>query len=233
MPFAELLARLDGISGLERIRYTSPHPIFFDEDADRASRPSSSASVRTCICRSRAARIRILEAMRRRYTRERYLEITRALRGAPARHRDHVGPDRGLSRRDGRRISGTPWPWWPTPGLVDSFSFKYSPRPGTQAESLGGEVSPEIAQQRLERLQAQQKEQTLAYHRNRVGEETLVLVDGPSRRGGDQLTGRDPHNRVVNFTCDAARSVASGDLVGVRLVDATPHSLLGELLPPP
>jgi tRNA-2-methylthio-N6-dimethylallyladenosine synthase len=117
-------------------------------------------------------------------------------------------------------------------GFVDSYSFKYSPRPGTRAAGFEDPVPPEEAQQRLEVLQALQRELTLAYHRRRVGETSEVLVEGPSRRadasGSDrQLQGRDPYHRVVNFR--AAAGVRAGDLAQVDLVEASPHSLIGEL----
>ena len=90
-------------------------------------------------------------------------------------------------------------------------------------------VPPERAQARLEALQELQRDRTLAYHRSRVGERTRVLVHGPSRRGGRQLAGRDPQHRVVNFELPEGRAVPAGSLQAVRLVEATPHALVGEL----
>ena len=94
------------------------------------------------------------------------------------------------------------------------------------------EVSPEVAQDRLERLQSQQKRQTLAYHETRVGQEALVFVDGASRRGGNQVSGRDPQHRVVNVDLAPGQRVEPGTRLAVRIVEATPHSLLGEALDP-
>jgi tRNA-2-methylthio-N6-dimethylallyladenosine synthase len=111
-------------------------------------------------------------------------------------------------------------------GFVDSYSFKYSPRPGTAAAALPDPVPAPVAQERLERLQALQRRLTLSAHRERVGGSTQVLVEGPSRRGA-QLAGRDPYHRVVNLA--TTRGVAAGDLLPVRIVAATPHSLIGEL----
>ncbi len=87
----------------------------------------------------------------------------------------------------------------------------------------------EVAQERLVALQALQRSLTLAYHRERVGECTEVLVEGPSRHGGHQLAGRDPYHRVVNLAAPADGAAPPGSLVAVRLVEATPHSLIGEL----
>jgi tRNA-2-methylthio-N6-dimethylallyladenosine synthase len=111
---------------------------------------------------------------------------------------------------------------------VDAYSFKYSPRPGTAAAELERGPSPEVASERLEILQELQSGLTLAAHQERVGEETEVLIEGESRRGGGQLQGRDPYHRVVNIAGDLGGSrIRCGDLVTVRIVEATPHSLIG------
>ena len=87
-------------------------------------------------------------------------------------------------------------------------------------------------QERLLALQAQQREQTLAFHRSRVGSWTPVLVEGVSRRG-DQHSGRCPFNRIVNFVVDdPEQTTKPGDMVSVRLVGASPHSQLGEIPSP-
>jgi tRNA-2-methylthio-N6-dimethylallyladenosine synthase len=111
--------------------------------------------------------------------------------------------------------------------FTDAFLFKYSPRPGTAAISMTDEVSEGVAQARLEELQDLQRSLTLNAHRARVGETTEVLVEGPSRRGGAQLAGRDPFHRIVNFSTEAEPSPAPGALIRVEIVDATPHSLIG------
>ena len=108
--------------------------------------------------------------------------------------------------------------------FVDSFSFKYSSRPGTRATELPDPVPPREAQERLVELQALQRRLTLSYHQSRVGQTTEILVEGPSRRGA-QLQGRDPQHRVVNIVGDTSEP---GDLVLVRIVAATPHSLVAE-----
>jgi tRNA A37 methylthiotransferase MiaB len=90
-----------------------------------------------------------------------------------------------------------------------------------------------VKQARLERLQALQRELTLAAHRRRVGEETEVLLEGPSRHGPHQRTGRDPYQRVVNLVGPDLDAHPPGSLVRVRIVEATPHSLLAEPLEVP
>jgi tRNA-2-methylthio-N6-dimethylallyladenosine synthase len=225
MPFAELLGRLDGTRGLERIRYTSPHPLFFDDALIRAHGELDHLCPHVHLPVQSGSN-RILEAMRRRYTRERYLEITTALREARQElvlTTDLIVGFPGETEEDFRQTLALV----EEVGFVDSFSFKYSPRPGTSAAELGDCVAPEIAQERLLRLQALQSERTLAYHRSRVGQETRVLIDGASRHGAGQVTGRDPHQRVVNLDPVSGGSLLPGDCIDVRIVGATPHSLRG------
>ena len=201
MPFAELLARLDGIPGLERIRYTSPHPLFFDEALIRAHGELERLCPHVHLPLQSGSN-RILEAMRRRYTRERYLEIAAALRAARTDlvlTTDLIVGFPGESESDFEATLSIV----EEAGFVDSFSFKYSPRPGTGAAEMAATVSGELAQERLMRLQALQTIRTLAYHQSRVGQQTRVLVDGASRHGGPQVSGRDPHQRVVNLDAEA------------------------------
>jgi tRNA-2-methylthio-N6-dimethylallyladenosine synthase len=228
MPFAELLARLDGIPGIERIRYTSPHPLFFDEALIRAHAELETLCPHVHLP-AQSGSDRVLEAMRRRYTRARYLEVVRALRAARpdvAITSDLIVGHPGETEADFEATLELVR----EAALVDSFSFKYSARPGTAAAALGDEVDPDVAQDRLERLQSQQKAQTLAYHESRVGQKALVLVDGASRHGGGQLSGRDPQHRVVNLDPASGARLRPGRLVEARIRAATPHSLLGEPL---
>ncbi|MCR9093656.1 MAG: tRNA (N6-isopentenyl adenosine(37)-C2)-methylthiotransferase MiaB [bacterium] len=230
MPFAELLARLDAIPGIERLRYTSPHPLFYDDALIRAHGELEHLCPHVHLPVQSGSNT-ILEAMRRRYTRERYFEIVDALRAARpdiAITSDLIVGFPGETEADFDDTLGLV----ERAGLVDSFSFKYSPRPGTTAADLAGEVPPDVAQDRLERLQSQQKAQTLAYHRTRVGQETLVFVDGESRKGHGQLSGRDPHHRVVNVDLPFEAGVGPGAALAVEIVEATPHSLLGRPLDP-
>jgi tRNA-2-methylthio-N6-dimethylallyladenosine synthase len=228
MPFAELLARLDAIPGIERIRYTSPHPLFYDEDLIEAHRTLDHLCPHVHLPVQSGSN-RILDAMRRRYSRERYLEIVAGLRTARPDLALTTDLIVGFPGETGADFEDT-LDLVREAGFIDSFSFKYSPRPGTTAAELGDTVPPEEAQLRLERLQELQKAQTLAYHGTRVGGDALVLVDGPSRRGGHQLSGRDLHHRVVNVDLAADHRVAPGDLVAVRITEATPHSLRAEAL---
>jgi tRNA-2-methylthio-N6-dimethylallyladenosine synthase len=225
LPFGRLLRRLARIPGLRRLRYTSPHPLFFD-----AALVEAHADLEV-LCPHvhlplQSGSDRVLERMRRRYDAAGYLGVVESLRAAR--------PDVVLTTD---LIVGFPGETEADfeatltlvreVGFVDSFSFKYSPRPGTQAPSLDGAVPPEVAQARLEALQELQRGLTLAAHRGRVGTRTEILVEGPSRRGG-QIQGRDPYHRVVNLV---GADASPGEILSVRIVEATPHSLLAQLEP--
>jgi tRNA-2-methylthio-N6-dimethylallyladenosine synthase len=225
--FAELLRRLDAVPGIARIRYTSPHPLFFDAELVHAHAQLEALCPHVHLPLQSGSDA-VLTRMRRRHTREDFRRIARDLRAARpdiAISTDLIVGFPGETDRDFqdtlelvREV-----------GFVDSYSFKYSPRPGTPAAGFPDAVAPEVAQARLEALQALQKELTLAAHRARVGERTEVLVTGPSRRGGRQLSGRDPYHRVVNLEARESAAVEPGSLQPVTIVEATPHSLIGAL----
>jgi tRNA-2-methylthio-N6-dimethylallyladenosine synthase len=226
--FAKLLRRLDAIPGLKRIRYTSPHPLFFDEDLIRCHGELESLCPHVHLPLQSGSNT-TLERMRRRYTRERFLEIIHTLRAAR--------PDVAITTDLIVAFPGeTEMEFHESLDLVrevafvDSYSFKYSPRPGTVASELPDRISPDEAQGRLEALQDLQRELTLAYHRSRVGEATEILVEGASRRS-DQVRGRDPYHRVVNVAVEGPAAPEPGTLLGVEIVEATPHSLIGHGLP--
>jgi tRNA-2-methylthio-N6-dimethylallyladenosine synthase len=232
LAFGELLEALAAIPGIERLRYTSPHPMFFDDALIRAHAqlPQLCPHVHLPV---QSGSDRMLEAMRRRYTAREYLELVTALRRARpdlAITTDvivgHPGETRGDFDATLALVREV--------GFVDGFSFKYSPRPGTASASLGETVSAAESQARLEELQALQRDLTFAAHRARVGTRTRVLVEGASRRGGGEagvaaLQGRDPYHRVVNFRGALDFAPAPGTFVELAIVEATPHSLIGSL----
>jgi tRNA-2-methylthio-N6-dimethylallyladenosine synthase len=226
--FGRLLERLAAIPGIGRLRYTSPHPAFFDEELIRAHGELDALCPHVHLP-VQSGSDRILGAMRRRYTAAEYRGIVRRLRA--------IRPDIAITTD---LIVGFPGEsdadfeatleLVREVGFVDAYSFKYSPRPGTGAAKLEPVLPPEVAQKRLEILQELQAGLTLAAHRARVGEETEVLVEGESRRRCGQLQGRDPYHRVVNLPGNLAGSrVEVGDLVVARIVEATPHSLIGSV----
>jgi tRNA-2-methylthio-N6-dimethylallyladenosine synthase len=224
--FGALLRRLAEISGIERLRYTSPHPLFFDDDLVAAHAELDVLCPHVHLPLQSGSN-RILERMRRRYSVDDYRARVAALRAARpdlVLTTDLIVAFPGESDEDFRGTLDLVAEL----GFVDAYSFKYSPRPGTPAASMPGAVPADVAQTRLEELQELQRGLTLAAHRRRVGDSTEVLVTGHSRHGGSQLSGRDPYHRVVNFSA-ASGVVEPGELVPVRIVEATPHSLIGEV----
>ncbi len=223
VPFATLLRRLARIPGVERLRYTSPHPVFFDDDLVAAHGDLAALCPHVHLP-VQSGSDAVLGAMRRRYRRDEYLALAARLRAARpdvALTTDLIVGFPGESDADFddtlalvREVA-----------FVDAYTFKYSPRPRTSAADRTDTVPEPVKQARLEALQALQRELTLAAHRARVGETTDVLLEGTSRRG-DQPSGRDPYHRVVNLL-PGSRGQA-GEVVRVRLVEATPHSLIGE-----
>jgi tRNA-2-methylthio-N6-dimethylallyladenosine synthase len=231
MAFAELLGELDTVPGIERIRYTSPHPLFFDDALIEAHRRLAGLCPHVHLP-LQSGSDRVLSAMRRRYSRDEYLDITQRLRAAVpgiALTTDLIVGFPGETEADFADTLSLV----EAVGFVDHFSFKYSSRPGTAAADLPGAVPGEEAQRRLEALQDLQRELTMRYHRSRVGGVTQILIEGESRRGAGQLCGRDPHHRVVNLATggaagsEPAPAPRPGDLVTVEIVEATPHSLIG------
>ena len=225
--FADLLRRLAAIPGLARLRYTSPHPAFYDAALVRAHGEIASLCPHVHLPAQSGSNA-VLERMRRRTTRADLFAIVEGLRAARpdlVLTTDLIVGFPGETDRDFRETLSLVR----EAGFVDSFSFKYSPRPGTQAADFEDTVPPECAQERLEELQALQRAQTLAYHQSRVGQVAEVLVTGPSRRGGRQFSGRDLWHRVVNFEVPEGEGIAPGSLRPVTLVAASPHSLVGVL----
>ncbi len=226
LAFAELLGRLAAIPGLDRIRYTSPHPSFFDEALVRAHAeiPELCPHVHLPL---QSGSDRVLEAMRRRYTADDFRDWARALQAARpdlVLTTDLIVGFPGETEADFQATLALV----EEVGFVDAYSFKYSPRPGTAAAARReARVPPEVAQERLERLQALQRRLTLQAHRARVGERAEILVEGATGRSPGQLRGRDPQHRVVNVHHRAP----GGSLLEVEIVDATPHSLIGRPVP--
>ncbi|HKA14543.1 MAG TPA: tRNA (N6-isopentenyl adenosine(37)-C2)-methylthiotransferase MiaB [Myxococcota bacterium] len=224
--FATLLDRLARVPGIERIRYTSPHPVFFDDDLVRAHGELAPLCPHVHLP-AQSGSDAVLARMRRPYTAAAYRALCERLRAARpdvAITTDLIVGFPGETDADFRATLALV----AHVGFVDAYTFKYSPRPGTPAAGYADAVDPAVAQARLAELQDLQRSLTLAAHRRRVGSETEVLVEGASRRGAGQATGRDPYHRVVNLAAEAEFPLRSGDLVRARVVEATPHSLIGE-----
>jgi tRNA-2-methylthio-N6-dimethylallyladenosine synthase len=225
--FAGLLERLHEIDGLQRIRFASPHPRHVTPRLIRAMRDLPK------VCRHlhlpvQSGSTRLLASMRRRYTREEYLELVAALREALpdiALSTDMIVGFCGETAADfDETLSLTA-----TVRYHSMFSFKYSPRPNTLALKRMTDDVPEVEKtRRIVSLQELQKGIQGELYREAIGREESVLVDARSRRRAWELSGRTSGNTVVNF---AGNPELMGQLVTVRVTGANPNSLRGEVAP--
>jgi tRNA-2-methylthio-N6-dimethylallyladenosine synthase len=219
--FGELLRACDAVDGIERIRFTSPHPKDFRDPviAAIAECPAVCEHVHLPL---QSGSSRLLKAMRRTYTRERYLALVEKMRAAIpdlALGTDIIVGFPGETERDFEE----------TLEVVEevrydsAFTFVYSPRQGTEAAAMPDQIAHELKVERMERLV--ELVQRVARERNdeRVGRVEEVLVEGPSRTDDTLLRGRTRRNTTVNFAGDAR----AGDLVHVRIERATSTTLKG------
>ena len=218
--FADLLRAVNGVEGLRRIRFTSPHPHDFTPDVIDAMAGSDK------VCEHihfplQSGSDRILKAMQRSYRREKYLAWLDAIRDAipgVAVSTDVIVGFPGETEEDfvdTLDVVGR--------GRFDqAYTFQYSPRPGTRAAAMEDQIPKEVVQHRFDRLVALQESISLERMRQQIGATAEVLVEGTGRKGGIQ--GRTRTNRVVHFEGDHA----PGDFVDVAIVAAHPHHLDGE-----
>jgi tRNA-2-methylthio-N6-dimethylallyladenosine synthase len=222
--FAELLAFVSEIDGIERIRYTTSHPREFTQRLIDAHGALAKLAPHVHLP-VQSGSDRVLAAMKRGYTALEYRSIVRRLRKAR--------PDVSLSSDFIVGFPGeTEEDFEATLRLAreldfdGSFCFAYSPRPGTPAAELADQIPEAQKNERLRRLQAQLDAQAAALAQRMVGSRERVLVEGPSRRRAGELAGRTANNRVVNFPGDAS---LVDRFVGVRITGCGTHSLRGEL----
>ena len=224
--FAELLRAVGAVPGIRRIRYTSPHP--------KDLRPETIEAMATteAVCEHlhlplQSGSDRVLAAMRRGYTADRYLARLHAARAAVpdlAVTTDLIVGFPGETDDDFERTLEVV-----AAAEYDSaYTFVFSPRPGTRAaEMTDAFVGPEVVAERFQRLHTVVERTALARHQARVGRMEEVLVEGPSKRDPAAITGRTRQNKLVHFAADIPP--APGTFVDARVVGAAPHFLRGEL----
>jgi len=223
--FGDLLRVAGELEGLERIRFTTPYPRDITKKMVEAMRDVAK------VCRHihlpvQSGSDRVLKLMNRTYTVKWYLEAVDRLR--------RFVPDIAISTDVIVGFPGeTEGDFTQTMDLLEkvrfdsSFSFKFSPRPGTPAAVSDAPVSADAAERRLAVFQERQREITLESNRQREGKEEKVLVSGAGRHGSGWMTGRTTHNRIVNFI--GTRSL-TGTIARVLVKDGLPNSLRGELV---
>jgi tRNA-2-methylthio-N6-dimethylallyladenosine synthase len=222
--FALLLDYVHEIPGIERIRYTTSHPNEFGSrliDA-YARLPKLVNHLHLPV---QHGSDRILAAMKRGYTAMEYKSTVRKLRAVRpdiSLSSDFIVGFPGESEDDFSKLMKL----INDVGFDSSFSFVFSPRPGTPAAALADDTPPARKLQRLQVLQARIEEQSRAVSATRVGTVQRVLVEGPARKDATELMGRTECNRIVNFK-GPARLV--GQMIDMTITAAFPHSLRGEV----
>ena len=226
--FALLIEYVAEIPGIERIRYTTSHPNEFTQRLiDVYARvPQLVSHLHLPV---QHGSDRILMAMKRGYTAMEYKSIIRKLRA--------VRPDLSLSSDF---IVGFPGETEDDFGkmmkLIDdvgydaSFSFIFSPRPGTPAANLHDDTPHAVKLKRLQHVQATIEQNVRAIGASRVGTVQRILVEGPSRKNPAELMGRTFCNRIVNFDGGPHRARLVGQMIDVTITEALPHSLRGRVL---
>ena len=219
--FSDLLGLVDSVDGIERLRYTSPHPKDMKEDVieAHATLPSLCEHIHLPL---QSGSTRILKAMRRTYSRERYLDRVEMIR-------DRL-PDCSITTDIIVGFPGeTDRDFEETMEVVDAvsydsaFTFVYSPRRGTEAADMEDQILHSVKKERMavlvDLVQARAAERASRF----VGRSLEVLVEGPSRKDPSRLRGRSRHNKAVNFEGTAS----PGDLVEVEIDSSTSQTLAG------
>jgi tRNA-2-methylthio-N6-dimethylallyladenosine synthase len=225
--FGGLLRVLDAVEGIERIRFTSPHPKDMRDDVIGAMAGCDS------VCEHlhlplQSGSTRILKAMRRTYSRERYLDLAERIRTAVsgiALTTDIIVGFPTESEADFEQTLEVV----DEVGYDHAFTFIYSPRRGTEAATMPGQVPEAVKRERIERLIERVQHHAARCNAALVGTAQEVLVEGPSRTDANLLRGRTRTNKTVNFSGDAA----PGDLVEVAVERATSQTLAGRQLAVP
>jgi tRNA-2-methylthio-N6-dimethylallyladenosine synthase len=230
LAFGRLLRACGQVSGLERVRFTSPHPKDFTDDVitAMAETPNVMPSLHMPL---QSGSDTVLKAMRRSYRRDRYLGIIDRVRAAmpdAAITTDIIVGFPGETEADFEQTLAVVR----AARFAGAFTFQYSKRPGTPAAELPDQVPKAVVQERYERLVALQDEIAWAENKRLVGRALDVLVaEGEGRKDGatHRLSGRAPDNRLVHFAVpDAEEAPRPGDLARVGVTYAAPHHLVAD-----
>ena len=223
--FAELLRAVDAIDGIDRIRFTSPHPKDFRRDVIEAM-AECEAVCEYAHLPLQSGSTRILKAMRRTYSRERYVELATEMRAAIpdlALSTDVIVGFPGETEDDFRETLEVV----EEVGFDSAFTFVYSTRRGTEAAAMPDQIDEDVKRDRIERLVEVVQRRGAERNAARVGRVEEVLVEGPSKKDPRNASGRTRQNKLVHFAPDSATE--PGALVAVRIEYAAAHWLRGEL----
>ena len=226
--FALLIEYVAEIPGIERIRYTTSHPNEFTQRLiDVYGKVPKLASHLHLPVQHGSDRI--LMAMKRGYTAMEYKSIIRRLRAVRPQislSSDFIVGFPGETDADFDKMMKL----IDDVGYDNSFSFIFSPRPGTPAANLQDDTPHEVKLRRLQRVQAALEQSERAISASRVGTVQRILVEGPSRKNPQELMGRTECNRAVNFSGGEPPARLIGQMIDVRITEAMPHSLRGALI---
>jgi tRNA-2-methylthio-N6-dimethylallyladenosine synthase len=224
--FAELLYFISAIDGIDRIRYTTSHPVEFSDALIQAyaDLPKLVSHLHLPV---QSGSDRILAAMKRGHNRQEYLDKMQRLK--------QIRPNISFSSDFIIGFPGeTEQDFADTMQLIDeigfdtSFSFIYSARPGTPAAELTDDTTEDVKKQRLKALQQRINQHAQQISRQMVGNSEKILVTGVSKKDPGELQGRTENNRVVNFSSKNQSLI--GNFCTVKIIEALPNSLRGELL---
>ncbi|QBI53278.1 (Dimethylallyl)adenosine tRNA methylthiotransferase MiaB [Streptomonospora litoralis] len=229
--FSKLLRACGGVEGLERVRFTSPHPRDFTDDVIEAMAETPNVMPQLHMP-LQSGSSRVLKSMRRSYRQERYLNIVRKVREAmpeAAITTDIIVGFPGETEEDFQETLHVVR----ESRFAAAFTFQYSKRPGTPAAEMEGQLPKEVVQERYERLVALQEQISAEENRRLVGSEVELLVaEGEGRKNGERrrLSGRAPDNRLVHFSVDddTAAELRPGDFATVEITYAAPHHLVAD-----
>ncbi len=224
--FGKLLRACGGVDGLERVRFTSPHPKDFTDDviAAMAETPNVCPQLHMPL---QSGSDDVLRAMRRSYRRDRYLGIIEKVRAAmpdAAITTDIIVGFPGETEADFRQTLEVVR----EARFAGAFTFQYSKRPGTPASTMDGQLPKEVVQERYDRLVAELEEVTWAENRRQLGRVVEVLVAvGEGRKDGatGRLSGRARDGRLVHFAAGDTPGIRPGDVVTTTVTYAAPHHL--------
>ena len=227
--FAELLHALGEVEGLERVRFTSPHPKDFSSDVFAAMRDVDN------VCEQlhlplQSGSDRVLKAMQRSYRARRFLDLVAEARetipgvaistdiivGFPGETEDDVADTLEVAEQA---------------AFDAAFTFEYSPRPGTAAAEMAGHLPADVVNERYQRLSALTRRLSEEANARQVGTVQELLLEGASKTDPHRLSGRTRTNRLVHVA--TAPGVGAGDLVAARLDEARANYLLGEVVDAP
>ena len=225
--FADLLRAVGAIEGIERVRYTSPHPKDLRDDTIAAMAETDSVCAHLHLP-LQSGSDRILAAMHRGYTADRYLSrLSRARAAIPdlAVSTDIIVGFPGETEREFAETLEVA----AEARFDNAYTFVYSPRPGTEAAEMTAQfVDHGVGVERMQRLRAVVERSSKLAQVARIGNTETVIVEGPSKRNPDRLSGRTEHNRLVHFTPPAP--IRGGSVVSVRIVEASITNMIAEFV---